>query len=375
MRTAIRWTLRILAGTAAFAALAVGAGFLATSGHRPVPRTVVDDPSLPSAVVDGVKLHVRTSGDPTRPTVIVLHGGPGNDSRYLLPLQALADRYQVVFYDQRGSGLSERVGDDRLTLEGFYAELDAMVDRFGGGRPVRLVGHSWGAMLASGYVGRRPEKVSHLVLGAPGMLMAEDARRWFAATGGMRPPLTLEVAWLGARTWLESLHVQGPDAEARRDWFVGALTSARFEGHPIAGYFCGRDLGTARMEGWRFGARVATAILGAAGLDEPSPRVDFARGSERFPGKVLFLAGSCDAVTGPEQQRRHMRHFRDAELVVIQGAGHTMFGEKPEESVAAVRRYLDGAALAAHPRPGGGSGEARVRRPVPIGVAPPAPGG
>ncbi|HEY6106868.1 MAG TPA: alpha/beta hydrolase [Anaeromyxobacteraceae bacterium] len=353
MRTAIRWTLRMLAGTAAAAVVALGAGYLATSGDRPVPRTVADDPSLPFAVVDGVKLHVRTFGDPSRPTVVVVHGGPGNDSHYLLPLSALADRYHVVFYDQRGSGLSERVADDRLTLEGLYAELDGVVDRFGRGEPVRLVGHSWGAMLASGYAARHPEKLSHLVLAEPGMLTIEDAHRFLAATNGMRPPLTAEVAWLGAMTFLESLHVTGPDADARRDYLVGALASARFEGHPIAGYFCNRDLGTARIEGWRFGARVAPALFAAAGIGGPSPRIDFASGVERFPGKVLLLAGSCDTIIGPEQQRRNLRHFRDAELVVIEGAGHTMFGEKPEESVAAVRRYLDGdVALAA--RPAGG---------------------
>jgi pimeloyl-ACP methyl ester carboxylesterase len=158
------------------------------------------------------------------------------------------------------------------------------------------------------------------------------------------------VVWLGARTFLESLHVTGPDADARRDYLVGTLGSARFEGHPIAGYFCNRDLGTARIEGWRFGSRVAPAIFAAAGIGGPSPRIDFVSGVERFPGKVLLLASSCNTIIGPEQQRRNLRHFRDAELVVIEGAGHTMFGEKPEESVAAVRRVLDGGvALAARP--------------------------
>ncbi|HEY6106788.1 MAG TPA: alpha/beta hydrolase, partial [Anaeromyxobacteraceae bacterium] len=305
---------------------------------------------LPSAVVDGVRLHVRTFGDPSRPTVVVVHGGPGNDFRYLLPLSALADTYHVVFYDQRGSGLSERVPDEKLTLGGFYAELDGVVDRFGGGRPVRLVGHSWGAMLASGYAARHPEKLGHLVLAEPGMLTAEDARRFLAATGGMRPPLTAEVAWLGARTFLESLHVSGPDADARRDYLVGTLASSRFEGHPTAGYFCNRDLGTARLEGWRFGSRVAPALFGEAGLGGPSPIIDFVSGVERFSGKVLLLAGSCGTVVGAEAQRRNLRHYRHAELVVIEGAGHTMFGEKPEESLAAVRRFLDGpAALAARP--------------------------
>lgn len=341
MRTAIRWTLRILAGTVALAALAFGAAWLATAGDRSVPRTVLDDPSLPSAVIDGVRLHVRTFGDPSAPTVVVVHGGPGNDSRYLLPLAALSDRYHVVFYDQRGSGLSERVPDDRLTLQGFYDELDGIVDRFGGGRPVRIVGHSWGAMLASGYAGLHPEKVSHLVLAEPGMLTADDARHFLQATNGMRPPLTVRVAWLGARTWLESLRVDGPDADARHDYLVGTLASTPFEGHPNAGNYCNRDLATARIEGWRFGARVAPALFAESDLSGPSPRVDFVRGVDRFPGKVLFLAGSCGTVIGPDRQRRSLGHFRDAELVVIEGAGHTMFGEKPEESIAAVRRYLE----------------------------------
>jgi pimeloyl-ACP methyl ester carboxylesterase len=182
------------------------------------------------------------------------------------------------------------------------------------------------------------------------MLTSEDARPFLAATNGMRPPLTAEVAWLGARTFLESLHVTGPDADARRDWLVGTLASARFEGHPIAGYFCNRDLGTARIEGWRYGSRVAPALFAEAGIGGPSPRIDFVSGVERFQGRVLLLAGSCDTIIGPEQQRRNLRHFRDAELVVIEGAGHTMFGERPEESIAAVRRYLDGGvALAARP--------------------------
>jgi pimeloyl-ACP methyl ester carboxylesterase len=56
---------------------------------------------------------------------------------------------------------------------------------------------------------------------------------------------------------------------------------------------------------------------------------------------VLFLAGACDAVLGEARQRRQMASFRAAELVVVPGAGHTMFGERPDESVAAVRRYFD----------------------------------
>lgn len=339
-----RWTLLTAGALAALLIAGVAIGYAATAGDHAVPRTVMDDPSLPNVTIDGVRLHVVTFGDPARPPVIVVHGGPGRDSRYLLPLRALADEFHVVLYDQRGTGLSERVPDDRLRLEDHYRELDGIVDRFGGGRPVRLVGHSWGAMLASGYVGRHPEKVLQVVLAEPGMLTSETARRLMAATNDMRPPLSASALLAVARAWLGSLHVRGPDADARRDHLVAAIVDAPLADHPTAGYYCGRDLRTARAETWRQGARPAMVLFAEGRRADGAFDVDFVRGVERFPRKVLFLAGSCDAVIGADVQRLHMRSFPSAELVVIEGAGHTMFGERPLESIAAVRRYFREAA-------------------------------
>jgi pimeloyl-ACP methyl ester carboxylesterase len=69
-------------------------------------------------------------------------------------------------------------------------------------------------------------------------------------------------------------------------------------------------------------------------MDLVSPNI------KRFPHKVLLIAGSCNRSIGPEAQRLNMDLFANAELAVIQGAGHTMFGEKPEASLAVLRRYL-----------------------------------
>ena len=74
-----------------------------------VPKTVTEDPSLPAISVNGTRLHAETFGNPDDPMVVVLHGGPGADYRSMLNVRALADDgYFVVFYDQRGSGLSQR---------------------------------------------------------------------------------------------------------------------------------------------------------------------------------------------------------------------------------------------------------------------------
>ena len=43
-----------------------------------VPKTVDEDPSLPSIFVNGTQLHAETYGDPHNPMIVVLQGGPGS---------------------------------------------------------------------------------------------------------------------------------------------------------------------------------------------------------------------------------------------------------------------------------------------------------
>lgn len=56
----------------------------------------------------GSALPVSGSRVPVRPTLVVLHGGPGFEHSSLRPhLDVLADIAQVLYVDQRGHGRSE----------------------------------------------------------------------------------------------------------------------------------------------------------------------------------------------------------------------------------------------------------------------------
>ncbi len=135
-----------------------------------LPRTVQFDTSLPYTDINGYKYHMEVFGSFKSPTVIMVHGGPGQGYSYMTGLKDLSKNYQVVFYDQRGAGLSPRVAKNTITIQQNIEDLDSIVDHFANGKQVKLIGHSWGGALVIGYLSKHPEKVSQAVVIEPAFL-------------------------------------------------------------------------------------------------------------------------------------------------------------------------------------------------------------
>jgi proline iminopeptidase len=107
--------------------------------------------------------------------LIVLHGGPDFDHRYLLPdLDRLADAFRLIYYDQRGRGKSaDNVHPDDVTLASDIDDVDRVRQHFRLESPA-LLGHSWGTVLVLEYALRYPTRVSHLILMNPAPASASD---------------------------------------------------------------------------------------------------------------------------------------------------------------------------------------------------------
>ena len=322
-------------------AVAFIAGYLLTGGDYTIAETAAQDPALPRIEINDTWLHAETFGRDTSQVVIVLHGGPGNDYRSLLSLQELADDFQVVFYDQRGSGLSERVPEEEISLAIFIEDLKAMVDHYSKDEKVFLIGHSWGGMLASAFIGRYPELIEKAVLAEPGFLTAEMGNELMGKTNYFQPPMNLKTIMQVLTIWLRSLHVRGPDEQARMDFFMEQLVfSTEIDNHPMAGYFCGHDIKNAYLPIWRMGTLASQTMQRSAMNEDGKIDMDFIVGVEAFDKKVLFIAGDCNVLIGPEYQARQMEFFPQAELVIIKDAGHSMIGEKPAETLKVIRDYF-----------------------------------
>ncbi|MDX9696493.1 MAG: alpha/beta hydrolase [Bacteroidales bacterium] len=338
MKRIIKITATILIGLFVLLLVFSISMYFITSGEYAVPNTVTEDTTIPHIEIDKVIFHSETFGSDTNQTVIIIHGGPGNDYKYLLPLKALADKYFVVFYDQRGTGLSPRVDAEEQSLENSLSDLDNIINYYSPHQPVYLIGHSWGAMLASGYIARKPEKVRKVILAEPGMLTSEKAMEYMQK-------FKVEFNWqvIKAITTIafESLHVKSDDKQARIDYIFGKIGSLDMVGNPMRKYFCGERVANGYLPYWRLSGVASQSIM-KKGMDEKGNiQIDLVSGLENYTNKVLFIAGSCNKVIGKDFQEGHMKYFNHAEMVVINGAGHTMFGEKTEESLSIIKKYFE----------------------------------
>ena len=116
--------------------------------------------------VDGLGLVPDGDRMVERPTVILLHGGPGMDHSLFKSSASpdLSDIAQVVYYDHRGNGRSDRGTPDDWVLDVWADDVVRLCEALGIQAPV-VIGQSFGGFVAQRYLARHPDHPSRVVLG------------------------------------------------------------------------------------------------------------------------------------------------------------------------------------------------------------------
>lgn len=325
-----RWLSLALMGTIA-AAGACDPMSPADPGNL-VPRTVMEDPTLPAIEINGSRLHAQTFGDPANPVIVFLHGGPGGDYRDMLRLAersggySLADDHFLVFWDQRGSGLSQRHGKGTLTIEQYVADLHAILERYSPGRKAFLIGESWGGMFATRYINDHPDRVAGAVLIEPGPMDGVTMERLKDDINEFRlgSELLNDIAWNGQ--------------------FLSADDHARMDFERMLGLRDGQprfhQSKTDPAPGWRMGAAASRYVMESGQNASGRFNYDLTTNLAAYTTPVLFIAGSLSEVLGPSLQTKQVLHYPSASLQVVNGAGHDVAWVKAPEVLSHVRPYL-----------------------------------
>jgi pimeloyl-ACP methyl ester carboxylesterase len=120
------------------------------------------------------------------PTVVLEAGMGGSHHMWGAVVPALAARTRTVAYDRSGLGRSPR-DDAPRDLARLTSDLVDLLDHLGG-RPVVLVGHSWGGVVIRAAAAQVPDRIAGLVLVEPSdegcapMLAPANERRSRSAT-------------------------------------------------------------------------------------------------------------------------------------------------------------------------------------------------
>lgn len=281
-----------------------------------VPRTVDQDDKLPSLFINGTQLHVETFGKTTDPILIIVHGGPGGDFRSMLhAAQLAAHGFLVVFYDQRGSGLSAREDESQYAqadvIQLFIEDLNALIAHFQltSTQKVFLAGHSWGAMLASGYVNKYPDKITGLILAEPGGMTWTQTEEYLGRSNHIR----FFSEALNNAIFPEQIF-SGRDGHEVLDYKATYFSS--FENAP------GNAIGNAgAYPFWRNGAVCFTSLIDQA--DEWG--FDLKSNLSQYHTRILFLYSEYNTAYGLHWARIVSAPFPKVDLQLVKSTGHEMF--------------------------------------------------
>lgn len=113
----------------------------------------------------------------SRPTLLLLHGGPGMDHTGFKPAFAqFADIAQVVYLDHRGNGRSDREPQNLWTLAQWGDDVQAFCQALEIEKPI-VMGQSFGGFVAMSYATRHPTHPGKLILSSTSAAMRRYVER------------------------------------------------------------------------------------------------------------------------------------------------------------------------------------------------------
>jgi pimeloyl-ACP methyl ester carboxylesterase len=265
---------------------------------------------------------VIPQGDTTaeRPVVVAVHGGPGLDHMTVKSaLGPLAEDFQVLYFDLRGHGRSDHSSAEFWNLRTWADDLRRLCDALGLDKPV-VLGSSFGGDVALTYAGLFPDHPGGVILanttgshwGGPRVIEA------FGRLGGPEAAAIIERIYAKDPEDLQAEfnRVCYPLYSATPGW---AEESRQFLARMIKNMDVNLHYASQRASGfdpWTVAGAVRCPVLVLTGEDDPVCPLPV----------VEELASQLPAET--------------TRLVILPGARHTIFRDRPDLAFPAVRDFV-----------------------------------
>lgn len=267
--------------------------------------------------VIGESLDVSTSDMALRPTLILLHGGPGYDHSTLRPyFDRYSDTHQLIYLDHRGCGRSTGA-KETWKLDQWADDIAIFCNTLGIVSPV-VFGQSFGGMVAMHYAARHPARISKLILSSTA------AQFCLVETVKMMRKLGGDHAAKIAKQFFSN-----PSQAAYNKY--GEVCLPLYSNPIAAGAGTFRDKAIERPE-------VAIHFC-----SDEMVRMDMLAEIANIACPTLVIGGTVDPVTPPICSQAIADAIGDnAQLELFEGSGHGPHRDDPEGAERVMRSFLAG---------------------------------
>lgn len=263
-------------------------------------------------VVNGHSTYCYTGGkerDPTRPTVVFIHGVLNDHSVWILQSRWFANHgWNVLAVDLPGHCRS--AGAPPASVEDAAAFVVALLDA-AGVEQAALIGHSFGSLIALETAARAPERVSHLALVGTAYPMTVSPALLDGALNDPQRAITM------VNNFSHSLLAPPPSSLGPGTWLYGS--SRALMRRVLAS---NRDANVFHV-GFKACNDYANGEAAMAAVTCPT----------------LFLLGEGDQMTPPRATKALTSKAPGAKVVTVR-AGHALMSEAPDEVLFALRDFL-----------------------------------
>lgn len=252
-----------------------------------------------------------------KPTLLLLHGGPGFDHSSFRPyFDRFADTHQVVYLDHRGNGRSDGRDDrEHWNLDTWADDIVRFCDALEIVDPV-VMGVSFGGFVAIRYAARHPDHPAKLVLSSTTARRREDlSEQRFAELGGPEAAAAYRRMFIDNDTSDEAL-------------IAYATINLPLYGRVPQGFGPGRTI-------------MNTALIES--FNEPFFAMDLRPDLARITVPTLIHAGRQDPMTPHECSTEIAEHLAPGigQLEIFEDCGHGSFRDQPEATEASLRAFLE----------------------------------
>lgn len=264
----------------------------------------------------GLRFHYRDwpSQRPGAQELVLLHGYTGHARSWDAFAQAMSADYRVLALDQRGHGESGWATRDAYGTPEMVEDLAVFVTALGL-KNFALLGLSMGGIVSFAYAGRRPPELARLVI----------------------VDIAPEIGAQGLKN-IQS-NVSRSDIFASRD---EAFARARADNPvpPEAHHRYRVDNSLMRTDDGRWTYRYDRALRDPTNRREAIPPDEGWRLAANIAVPTLLIRGELSDILSAEVADRFVGAVPDCRLVEVEGSGHPVPLDKPDEFLDAVRTFL-----------------------------------